>query len=372
MHSTEDVNERRVKDFVLKRFERHFQLPAGNSDYPEGAYLAVLVLTAMAHRFVDGFAETMRRTWLLPVPSGDTIRRKLNRMPARDVKRQLLEINSDVLSKAVRMRMFTHPVTCAIDCNDREYYGKRTSKLVVGGKHKNGTSWFYRIATLCVVENGMRFEIAATEYNAFSNLPKVVMRLLDESSKYVRIRHLLMDRGFSSVEIRHMLTGMGVSYLMPVKTDDRIEREVKAAHGLRFRHIEWTTAYGRITDTTTLIIIDSSEVVPKKSKPGSEQVFWLYVTNMPVTDGNIVGICRYYDARWGIETGYRIDDHEFTGMTTSHSDAIRIFYLLLSVILRNIWTLLKVVQTEKGMSGMRAYEFAEELKKEVFTAYVSS
>ena len=111
MHSTENVNERRVKDFVLKRFEHHFQLPAGNSDYPEGAYLAVLILTAMAHRFVDGFAETIRRTWLLPVPSGDTIRRKLNRMPARDVKRQLLEINNDVLSKAVRMRMFTHSVT---------------------------------------------------------------------------------------------------------------------------------------------------------------------------------------------------------------------------------------------------------------------
>ena len=56
MHSTEDVNERKVKDFVLKRFERHFQLPVGNSDYPEGDYLAVLVLTAMAHRFTDGFA----------------------------------------------------------------------------------------------------------------------------------------------------------------------------------------------------------------------------------------------------------------------------------------------------------------------------
>ena len=48
------------------------------------------------------------------------------------------------------------------------------------------------------------------------------------------------------------------------------------------------------------------------------------------------------------------------------------FYLLLSVILRNIWTLLKAVQTEKGTSGMRAYEFAEELKKEVFTAYGAS
>ena len=86
-----------------------------------------------------------------------------------------------------------------------------------------------------------------------------------------------------------MLTGMGVSYLMPVKTDGRIEREVMSAHGVRFGHIERTTAYRRITDTTTLII-DSSEVVPKKSKQEMEQTFWLYVTNMPVTDGNIVDL----------------------------------------------------------------------------------
>ncbi len=88
---------------------------------------------------------------------------------------------------------------------------------------------------------------------------------------------------------------------------------MKATHGLRFRRIEWTTAYRCITDTTTLIIIDSSEVVSKKSKSGnksgSEQIFWLYVTNMTVTDGNIFDICRYYYARWGIETGYATVDH---------------------------------------------------------------
>ena len=59
-------------------------------------------------------------------------------------------------------------------------------------------------------------------------------------------------------------------------------------------------------------------------------------------------------------------------MTTSHSDSIRIFYLLLPFLLSNIWTLLKAVQTEKGMGEMRAYEFTEELKREVFTAYISS
>ena len=76
-------------------------------------------------------------------------------MPVGDVKRQMLEKNSDVLSKARRMRMFTHPVTCAIDCNDIEYYGKRTSKLVFSGKHRYGIFWIYRIATLCVVDKGI-------------------------------------------------------------------------------------------------------------------------------------------------------------------------------------------------------------------------
>jgi len=133
---------------------------------------------------------------LLAVPSGDTVRRALNMMSAVDVKRQMPEINDRVISTAKRMCVFTMPVTCAIDCNDREYYGKEVSKLVVGGKYKNCTSWFYRIATFCVVENGMRFEIAATRYNVFSSLPKAVRRLIDDASRHVHIRHLLME-GYS-------------------------------------------------------------------------------------------------------------------------------------------------------------------------------
>ena len=238
--------------------------------------------------------------------------------------------------------LLTHPVVCALDCNDREYYGKKTSGLIVGGKHKNGTNWFYRIATLCVVEKGIRFEIAATEYNIFSSLPKVVRRLIEDALRHVRIRHLLMDRAFSTVEIRHMLTDMGISYVMPIETNDRIDREVKATHGLRFRHIEWTTTFRCIADTTTLIVIDRDEGRQQKHR-SSKSVYWLYVTNMSVTDGNVADICRFYDARWGIESGYRIDDHEFTGRTTSHNESLRLFYLFLSVLLRNIWTLFKLL-----------------------------
>ena len=246
------------------------------------------------------------------------------------------------------------------------------SGLIVGGKYKNGTSWFYRIATLCVVEKGMRFEIAAAGYNVFSSLPNVVRRLIEDALRHVRIRHLLMDRAFSTVEIKHMLTEMGISYLMPVKIDDRIGREVKATHGLRFRHIEWTTAFRGITDTTELIIIDRDEVMQPKHM-SSKSVYWLYVTNMYVTDGNVADICRFYDARWGIESGYRIDDHEFTGLTTSHNESLRLFYLFLSVLLRNIWTLLKLMPgcTSAGnmppIEEFSASEFRERFGKELMS-----
>ncbi len=85
---------------------------------------------------------------------------------------------------------------------------------------------------------------------------------------------------------------------------------------------------------------------------------------MPVTDCNVTGICRYYDARWGIESGYRIDDHDFTGITTSHSEAIRLFYLFLSVILRNVLTLLKSMLTDGSRGEMSSYEFCESFRSE--------
>jgi hypothetical protein len=174
----------------------------------------------MCHEFVEGVARNLLNIWRMVVPSGDTVRRWIECLTPGDVRSSLLSCNSDVMEKARSMRLPTHPVVCALDCNDRECYGKKTSGLIVGGKHKNGTSWFYRIATSCVVEKG-------------------------------------------------------ISYLMPVKTDDRIDREVKATHRLRFRHIEWTTAFRCITDTTTLIVIDGDEGRQRKHRSSkSYKTIW--------------------------------------------------------------------------------------------------
>jgi hypothetical protein len=213
MDKVHRLRERHVKSFTMKTLSEHIHIRTGRSKYTGDTVLAVLVWTAMCHEFVEGVARNLLNIWRMVVPSGDTVRRWIECLTPGDVRNSLLSCNSDVLEKARSMRLLTHPVVCALDCNHREYYGKKTSGLIVGGKHKNGTSWFYRIATLCVVEKGIRFEIAATEYNLFSSLPKVVGRLIEDALRHVRIRHLLMDRAFSTVEIRHMLTDMGISYV---------------------------------------------------------------------------------------------------------------------------------------------------------------
>lgn len=51
------MQKRKVKDFALRRFERHFELHATNSEHLHRVYLAALVLTAMAHGFINGFAQ---------------------------------------------------------------------------------------------------------------------------------------------------------------------------------------------------------------------------------------------------------------------------------------------------------------------------
>ena len=50
-----------------------------------------------------------------------------------------------------------------------------------------------------------------------------------------------------------------------------------------------------------------------------------------------------YGKRWGIETSYRIKDHDFKARTTSKKYVVRLFYFLFCVLLYNLWVLANVL-----------------------------
>jgi len=53
-----------------------------------------------------------------------------------------------------------------------------------------------------------------------------------------------------------------------------------------------------------------------------------------------------YRRRWGIETGYRVQN-QIKAMTTSTNYTVRLVYQMLSVILYNIWILANIMLAEK-------------------------
>ena len=50
-----------------------------------------------------------------------------------------------------------------------------------------------------------------------------------------------------------------------------------------------------------------------------------------------------YGKRWGIETSYRVMDHDFKARTTSKKYVVRLFYFLFCVILYNLWVLVNIL-----------------------------
>ena len=50
-----------------------------------------------------------------------------------------------------------------------------------------------------------------------------------------------------------------------------------------------------------------------------------------------------YGKRWGIETSYRVMDHDFKARTTSKKYVIRLFYFLFCVLLYNLWVLANIL-----------------------------
>ena len=218
-------------------------------------------------------------------------------------------------------------VDLAIDCTDLPYYGDPNTPGVVGGKSKKSTNWFFRFATICIVEDGYRFPLGVLPVDQFrmANLIEVVTELLEMASRHVSVKVLLMDRGFHSVKIFQTLNKLGVRWLMPAKNTKRIRESmselVESAEGRRpmSRRIEMKGVHGE--EKVTLMV----EWSRKKSK-------WFgYLSDRRRS-------VKRYGKRWGIETKYR-DVNRGRGWTTSKSWVVRMMLYGFGMLVNGVWEL---------------------------------
>lgn len=299
-----------------------------NCTYTEKRIFTPLVYAAIENIYLESINNE-----LPDIPNSDTTFYHIKKLDWKNILRIFQEmIRQNYLQIRIMYRL-TSKVKIAIDFHDISYYGKDDSKWIIRSKQKNGTTKFFRIATVDIVKRGRRFTLAVIPINTFKSKRKVVKDLVNQMKDLVKIECILMDRGFESIEVYRSLNKMKKKWITPVKKSAKIMRIMDecAKNGV------WKTLY-RLQCNRDYIDV---KLLIYPTKDGDLVGFF---TNMDVEPE---WVAEAYPQRWGIETGYRVKK-EFRAKTCSKSFVVRLFFVLLSVMLYNFWVSVNVEYIQTG------------------------
>lgn len=277
--------------------------------------------------------ETARQALLATLPDADQLQRRLNHALVAD------------LPKALRHRR----QTLAADLTLLPYHGQPQpgeEDEVYRGQAKDGTSHFHAYATLYLVRYGQRFTLALIRVRKGDTLDEVIRRLLRlGQAAGVRCRQLLLDRAFFTVGVVRYLQAARCPFIILMPCRGRKPDHPKGAGGTQ-RHCyrkrsrwdvhTWTDTEGRRATVGVCVR------VPKKRPPqrpgrrarpkGSSRPFAFW----GLRPSSYRWVEQTYRSRFGIESSYR-QLRQARVRTATRSALVRLVYVGVALLLRNVW-----------------------------------
>jgi hypothetical protein len=261
------------------------------------------------------------------LPDGAELQRRLNRALQGD------------LPRALRRRR--QPL--AIDLVLIPYHGEPLAEAseVYRSQAKSGTTHFHAYATAYVMRKGQRFTVALAYVRKGDDLADVVKELLRQAARAgVRPRYLLLDRGFYAVSVVRYLQAAHCPFLMPVPCKGRKADHPKGPSGTRVFHLRKRGGWARHTlqsgdgRTATLsICVKCRNLRGERNKHGRQALVYGYWGLVP---SGSQWVYETYRKRFGIETTYR-QLHQARIRTCTRDPLLRLLYLGIALLLRNVW-----------------------------------
>jgi hypothetical protein len=271
---------------------------------------------------------TVHDALLASLPTCAELQRRLNRALQGD------------LPKALQRRK--QPM--AIDLTLLPYHGKPLADLseIFRSQAKSGTSHFHAYATAYVIRQGMRFTVALTYVLKGEALAEVIRRLLEQAAKAaVRPRYLLLDRGFCSVDVIRYLQTSRRAYLMPVPKRGRSVDHPKGPSGTRIFASWKKSGWGQYTMTNAngrkakfVVCVKCRNRRGERGLHGREAL--VYACSSGLESRSYRWIQQTYRSRFAIETSYR-QLHQARIRTCTRDPLLRLLYVGIALILRNVW-----------------------------------
>jgi hypothetical protein len=265
---------------------------------------------------------------LATLPQRAELQRRLNRA-----------LQSD-LPKALRQRR--QPL--AIDLKLVPYHGQplHADDEVYRSQPRDGTSHFHAYATACVTRRGQRFTVALAYVTKGQPLQEVIRELLRQAAKAgVRPRYLLLDRGFCSVQVIRYLQCARYPFLMPLPLRGRKADHPKGPSGSRVFAYRKRSGWARYTLTnaegehaTVGVCIKCRNRRGERGQHGRQAL--VYAFGGGLCPGSSPWAQETYRQRFGIETSYR-QLEQARVRTSTRDPLLRLLYVGVALILRNVW-----------------------------------
>ena len=264
------------------------------------------------------------------VPSGDSLMQQLQKFKLAEVEDQFNLIYEKQFDKQIKKR--NRKAIVIIDLHEQETHSKdrRISDDIRGGKHKNGTNFFFKFATVQVIVKNKIITLGVRLYRRQDTIEKIVHKLIRRVKMFVKIKVLLLDRGFRNVKIFNNLEYLGVPVLMPCIKDEKTRKQLeKAASKMQVVKAYWRNGEGEYADFKLLII-----------RLGTDKEIAFCTTIKFPRFHRAKYFLNLYAKRWNIETGYRLQNL-FLPKTTCVKGVVRYFYFCYAVAMHNLWLILR-------------------------------
>ena len=331
------ITPRHIQAHAAHRIQRYVRLPEQGRKCRASLLWAVLFwaasrctsLAAACAALCAGPSDTTAHDALLAgLPAFAELQRRLNRALQGD------------LPKALRRKR--QPL--AVDLTLIPYHGLHLldPREIVRGQAKSGTSHFHAYATAYVIRKGQRFTVALVAVGRDDTMPDVLKRLLREAAKAgVRPRYVLLDRGFCSVDVIRYLQVARYAWLMPLTLRGRKADHAKGPSGSRVFGLRKKSSWDVYTMTSAegrparfRVCIKCRNRRGERGRHGREALVYAYGGKLNPTSYQWVK--DTYRSRFAIETSYR-QMHQARIRTCTRNPLLRLLYVGVALVLRNVW-----------------------------------
>jgi putative transposase len=336
------LNAEDVREVAEEMLKKHLSLEVEGHKLTTGMAMNVLMKAAIEKRSIEAVCAD-----LADVVDSNTLREALNRkLTVVDMRQHEAEFN-EALADCIPAMMPQRGLEMAIDFHDEPFYGKSEAlrAYVVRGEAREGTTYFWRIATLYVIWRGVRITLALTYVLSKEKTLTILQRLLQRCAALdIHPKVLYLDKGFAGSKI--------IAYLqdearLPAIIACPIRGKEGGTRALCRGRKAYRTRYIFSDGTTTdLAVVPTLKHNPKTGK--AKRTWLAYVVIR--LDWSAKKVQQRYRHRFGIESSYR-QLGQLRAHTNSRNPALRFFFLALALLLINLWVFLRCLCTRALTRG---------------------